>query len=222
MVRGKNKYFFKTLAGGNTKKMKKENIEDKNHCECDSCESMNCEQEYNGSCGAETEENTSQSTDENAVSEVETLKAQLSEKSKKCDEYLNMLQRSVAEFDNYKKRTAKERELLYSEITGDIISAFLPVVDNFERAIGALNTGEGEQGLKEGIELLMKQMKDVMKNLGVEEIVCLGEYFNPQLHNAVMHLDDEKCDENVIVEEFQKGYRLKDRVIRHSMVKVAN
>ncbi len=154
--------------------------------------------------------------------EIEDLMVQLDEKQKKCDEYLNMLQRSAAEFDNYKKRTAKEKESFYSEISCEIVSAFLPVVDNFKRALDAADKGDDEKGLKEGIELVFKQLEEVLKNLGVEEINCVDAKFDPQLHNAVMHIEDEGQDENVVVEEFQKGYILKEKVIRHSMVKVCN
>ncbi len=155
--------------------------------------------------------------------DIKEVMAKLEIKEKQCGEYLGMLQRTAAEFDNYKKRTAKEKEALYSDAVSDVVSALLPVVDSFERALSASCNGEeGSSPLKDGIELVYKQLKDVMKNLGIEEIKCVGEGFDPQLHNAVMHIEDSSYDENVIVEEFQKGYILKDRVIRHSMVKVAN
>ncbi|MCX8131002.1 MAG: nucleotide exchange factor GrpE [Clostridia bacterium] len=155
------------------------------------------------------------------------MKIQLKEKTKKCEEYMGMAQRMAAEFDNYKKRTAKEKEALYSDTVGEVISALLPVVDNFERAILAAGKEDDPNkadvmALKNGIDMVFRQMKDVMKNLGVEEIKCVGEQFDPQLHNAVMHVEDETQGENVVVEEFQKGYMIKEKVIRHSMVKVAN
>lgn len=154
--------------------------------------------------------------------EFEIIKAQLDNKSRQCEEFFDMLQRTAAEFDNYKKRTAREKEALYSEAVSDAVAAFLPVVDSIERAIQACSKESGEQSIKEGVELVNRQIKDVMKRLGVEEIKCVGEEFNPELHNAVMHIDDDSYGHNVIVEEFQKGYKFKDRVIRHSMVKVAN
>ncbi|MCX7923211.1 MAG: nucleotide exchange factor GrpE [Clostridia bacterium] len=155
--------------------------------------------------------------------ETASIKSQLAEKTKQCEEYLSMLQRTAAEFDNYKKRTAKEKEALHAEVTGDVLAAFLPIIDNLERAIQASSAnGGGGQSLKEGIELVFRQIKDTMKNFGVEEIKGVGEIFDPQVHNAVMHIDDESYGENVVVEEFQKGYTLKGKVIRHSMVKVAN
>ena len=154
--------------------------------------------------------------------DIENLKEKLNEKTKKCEEYFELLQRTAAEFDNYKKRTVKEKDALYSEATSDAIASFLPVVDNIERAVQAAETNGDIKSLKDGIELVYRQFKDVMQKLGVEEIKCLGESFDPNLHNAVMHIEDDSCGENVVVDEFQKGYILKDKVIRHSMVKVAN
>ncbi|MDP4091867.1 MAG: nucleotide exchange factor GrpE [Bacillota bacterium] len=164
---------------------------------------------------------------ENGNNELENqlkeLTLQLDEKSKKCDEYLNMLQRSAAEFDNYKKRTSKEKESLYSEAVSDTVLAFLPVVDNMERAVKACNEkGDDEKSINEGFELVFRQLGDVLKKLGVEAIKSVGEQFDPQVHNAVMHMEDEAHGSNEVVEEFQKGYMLEEKVIRHSMVKVAN
>jgi len=152
--------------------------------------------------------------------ELKDLQLKLDEKSIKCEEYFTMLQRTTAEFDNYKKRTAKEKDSLYSDAVSDVVSAFLPVLDNIERAIQASESESGQ--LKEGVELIYRQFKEIMSKLGVEDIEAVGNSFDPKLHNAVMHIDDDSLSENVIVEEFQKGYILKDRVIRHSMVKVAN
>lgn len=170
---------------------------------------------------AEQSESLSDANDSN--NELEALKAQLEEKSKKSDEYFGALQRMAAEFDNYKKRTAREREALCSDVAGDVVLAFLPVVDNLERALQAANTGEEEgKSIREGVEMVYRQMKEVMKKLDVEEVKSVGENFDPQIHNAVMHVEDESVGENMVVEEFQKGYTVKGRVVRHSMVKVAN
>lgn len=167
--------------------------------------------------------------DENAIehetSQKEKLrefKQKLQEKTIKCDEYMNLLQRNAAEFDNFKKRTVREKEAIYSNAICNVIEDILPVIDNFDRAMQVANKEEDFKALKEGIDLVFRQLKDVMKNLGVEEIKCLNENFNPELHNAVMHVEDDECGENIIIEELQKGYLLKDKVIRHSMVKVAN
>jgi len=154
--------------------------------------------------------------------ELEEIKRQLESMTKKCDEYFDMLQRTAAEFDNYKKRTVKEKEALYSEAVSSVVTAFLPVIDSVERALLLSSDESSDKSIREGIELINKQIKSVMKNLGVEEIKSIGETFNPDLHNAVMHIEDDSYGQNVVVEEFQKGYKFKDKVIRYSMVKVAN
>lgn len=127
--------------------------------------------------------------------------------------------RTLAEYDNYRKRTIKEKESIYPEAKATVVEKFLPIIDNFQRAI---DSAENKDAFYEGVVMLKKQMDEVFTALGVEEIKAVGEKFNPELHNAVMHVEDEEAGENVIVEEFQKGYKIGDRVIRHSMVKVAN
>ncbi|MDP4179842.1 MAG: nucleotide exchange factor GrpE [Bacillota bacterium] len=185
--------------------------------------------EQNTNASSATEQNNEEigakSCNENIgdTAETDLVKTMLDEKTKQCEEYFGMLQRTAAEFDNFKKRTAKEKEALYSDAVSDTISAILPVVDNFERAMKASESEETTSAsFKEGIDLVYRQLKDVLKNLGVEEIKCVGEEFDPQLHNAVMHIEDDSFGDNTVVDEFQKGYILKDKVIRHSMVKVAN
>lgn len=131
------------------------------------------------------------------------------------DKYLRLL----AEYDNYRKRSAKEREALFSDIRSDTVSKFLPVYDNLERA---LRQGTEDEAFLKGVEMIMTQFREVFNALGVSEIPALGEKFDPAIHNAVMHIDDEEKGENEIVEEFQKGFKLGDKVIRFSMVKVAN
>jgi len=171
---------------------------------------------------AEAKEEESQSGDASCCEEVEKTKAQLIEKTRQCEEYFNKLQRLAAEFDNYKKRTAKEKEALYLDATSDVVAAFLPVVDNLERALEAAKNTTNADSLKEGIELVYRQIRDVLEKLDVEAIEAVGNEFDPNLHNAVSHIEDEQYGDNVVVEEFQKGYICKDKVIRHSMVKVAN
>lgn len=154
-------------------------------------------------------------------SEVEELKQKLEEKTRQCEEYLNMVQRTAAEFDNYKKRTQKEKEALSLDASIDTISSLLPVVDNLERALKAAEEMEANP-LKEGVEMVMRQLNECLGKLGVEPISAVGNSFDPELHNAVMHVTDEEQGENVVLEEFQKGYVMKGKVVRHSMVKVAN
>ena len=142
------------------------------------------------------------------------------EKAKELeDRYLRLL----AEYDNYQKRTTKEKEARYADAVIDTVATFLPVLDDMERATSLEVTSDEAKKVKEGVDLVMKKLQDVFKNLGVEEIKALGEEFDPNIHNAVLHIEDETIAENTVVEELMKGYIYKgERVIRHSMVKVAN
>ena len=131
------------------------------------------------------------------------------------DKYL----RICAEYDNFRKRTQKEKENLYGDIRANVISSFLPVYDNLVRALAAETQDEA---YRKGVEMIMNQFNTTLEKLGVTEIKAVGEKFDPTLHNAVMHVDDESKGENEIVEEFQKGFKIGDKVVRFSMVKVAN
>ena len=163
------------------------------------------------------EEKIKKEATETATEEV--LEEPQNEFEKKYNDVNEKYMRTLAEYDNYRKRTIKEKESIYPEAKAVVIEKFLPVMDNFERA---LDSAENKDSFYEGIVMLKKQLDDVFASLGVEEIKAVGEQFNPELHNAVMHIDDEEQGENVIVEEFQKGYKIGERVVRHSMVKVAN
>ena len=127
--------------------------------------------------------------------------------------------RLAAEYDNYRKRTAKEKEALWSAAKADTVAAFLPVYDNLERAI---KQETADEAYKKGVEMTMNQLKEVFAKLGVTEIPALGEPFDPNLHNAVMHIDDENFGENTISQVFQAGFQCGDKVIRFAMVQVAN
>lgn len=166
---------------------------------------------------AEEKEIKEEATEE--VTPEVTEEAPENEFEKKYNDVNEKYMRTLAEYDNYRKRTIKEKESIYPEAKAVVIEKFLPVMDNFQRAI---DSAENKDGFYEGVVMLKKQMDDVLTALGVEEIKSVGESFNPEFHNAVMHIDDDEQGENVIVEEFQKGYKIGDRVVRHSMVKVAN
>ena len=127
--------------------------------------------------------------------------------------------RLAAEYDNYRKRTAKEKESIWSEAKAQTVAAFLPVFDNLERA---LKQETADEAYKKGVEMTMKGLQDALTGLGVEQIPALGESFDPNRHNAVMHVDDGEAGENTIVEVFQQGFVCGEKVIRFSMVKVAN
>jgi Molecular chaperone GrpE (heat shock protein) len=134
------------------------------------------------------------------------------------DALKDRLSRTVAEYDNFRKRTAKEKEGIYTDACEDILKELLPVLDNLERAISVEGTVDD---LKKGVEMTIKQFTNALEKLNVEEISTDGE-FNPHVHNAVMHIDDNQYGNNEIAEVFQKGYKRGDKVLRHSMVKVAN
>lgn len=131
------------------------------------------------------------------------------------DRYLRL----AAEYDNFRKRSARERDTIYADVRADTILKFLPVYDNLVRAIAAM--AEDDPGRK-GVEMTLAQFETVLNKLGVTPIPALGEKFDPGFHNAVMHVEDEGQDENIIIEEFEKGFKMGDKIIRFSMVKVAN
>ena len=125
----------------------------------------------------------------------------------------------MAEFDNFRKRTEKEKSSMYIIGAKDIVEKMLPVVDNFERGLAQAQEGDA---FADGMKMIYKQLTTTLDELGVKPIEAVGKEFNPDFHNAVMHVEDEEVGENIVVEEFQKGYTYKDFVVRHSMVKVAN
>ena len=145
----------------------------------------------------------------------ERVAALESEKAALNDKFLRL----AAEYENFRRRSQKEKEALYGDIKADTVTKFLPVYDNLERA---LRQGTEDEAYRRGVEMIMNQFCSTLEKLGVTPIECLGEKFDPALHNAVMHVDDEEKGENEIVEVFQKGFKLGDKVIRFAMVKVAN
>ena len=159
--------------------------------------------------------------DENKVEEKEQKEESyiIDPKQQELDELNDRYKRVLAEFENYKKRSGKERELLYNSILSDIVEVFLPVVDNLENAL-KIETQDVEY--KKGIELVLKQFKDILKTKGVEEIPAMGETFDPALHEAVSSVQDSEKNTQEIVQEYRKGYKIGSKVIRHSMVVVAN
>ena len=157
---------------------------------------------------------------EEEKTEEETLEAKLIKAEEQVKEAQDKWLRQLAEFENFRKRTNQEKQGMYNNGVRDTVEKFLPVIDNFERAVAA--TEDKKSSTYKGIEMILKQMLEVMSALGVEEIPAEGEPFDPNIHSAVMHIEDESCDENVVVEVFQKGYRHGDKVIRPAMVKVAN
>lgn len=151
--------------------------------------------------------------------EEQKLKDTILMQKQQLEEQEDRLKRLMAEFDNYKKRSSKERDSLYHSLVGDIFTSLLPVIDNLEKAVEAKTQDES---YKQGVELVLKQMQDVLKANGVEEIETVGKTFDPELHEAVSSVVDENLGEKEIKEEFRKGYKIGGKVIRHSMVVVAN
>ena len=161
-------------------------------------------------------------TEEKSEEKKGFFKKKKDKKDEKIEELTDRVKRQMAEFDNFRKRTEKEKASMYEIGAREIIEKILPVVDNFERGLAAVPEEEKDSPFADGMTKIYKQMMTVFEEMGVKAIDAVGEEFNPDYHNAVMHVEDEEAGENVVVEEFQKGYLYKDHVVRHSMVKVAN
>ena len=177
------------------------------------------------------EEETVEEAEEAAAEEPEAGKEKGSffkkkekkdKKDEKIEELTDRVRRQMAEFDNFRKRTEKEKTQMFETGAKSIVEKILPVVDNFERGLAAVTEEEKGTPFVEGMEKIYKQMMTVLEEAGVKPIEAVGQEFDPNLHNAVMHVEDEEFGENIIAEEFQKGYTYRDSVVRHSMVKVAN
>ncbi len=147
---------------------------------------------------------------------------ELAVKDQKIEELTDRLMRTMAEFDNYRKRSEKEKAVMYDMGIKSFIEKILPIVDNFERGLGTITEKEKESAFAQGIELIYRQLLTSLDEIGVKPIDAVGKEFDPNLHNAVMHGEDEGLGENIVSDEFQKGYIYKDLVVRHSMVKVVN
>lgn len=163
------------------------------------------------------EEQITEETEETPEkSNEEILEEKLKEQT---DKYMRL----YAEYDNFQKRSQREKDMRYGDAVIDAVASILPIGDNLERALQTEVESEDAKKLKEGVEMVMKQFEETLTKLGVKPIEAQGEQFDPNLHNAVMHIEDETIDDNTVVEDLMKGYIYKDgRVVRHSMVKVAN
>lgn len=183
------------------------------------------------------EEETVEPQEEETVEEEETEAEEQTESQEKkgffgkkkkdkrdtlIEEMTDRLKRQMAEFDNFRKRTEKEKSNMYEVGAKSVVEKILPIVDNFERGLGSATQEQKEDPFVEGMEKIYKQLMVTLEDLGVTPIEAVGQEFNPEFHNAVMHIEDEEFGENIVAEEFQKGYMYRDTVVRHSMVKVAN
>ena len=184
-------------------------------------ETCNCESE----CKADESQNACEA-DESDKAEAQDESTESSKKKDPKDAVIEELQdrvkRQMAEFDNFRKRTEKEKSAMFEMGASDIIKKLLPIVDNFDRGFKSVTDEELETPFAKGMDMVHKQLLKMLEDADVKPIEALGGEFNPDLHNAVMHVEDDSVGENIVVEEFEKGYTYRDQVIRHSMVKVAN
>ncbi len=192
-----------------SKKEKKNEIPSQEQPETEAVQPETAETE---AAQAETAEQPQQEAQAAQEAKEDPIQKQLAQQE---DRFLRL----AAEYDNYRKRTAKEKEALWNDAKADTAIAFLPVYDNLERA---LKQPTADEAYKKGVEMTMNQLKEIFTKLGITEIPALGENFDPNLHNAVMHVEDETLGENVVAEVFQAGFQLGEKVIRFAMVKVAN
>ena len=176
----------------------------------------------------ETEETSEETGSEEAKEDAEKKTGKKlfgkkkDKKDEKIEELTDKLTRQMAEFDNFRKRTEKEKSQMYEIGAKDIIEKILPVVDNFERGLDAVKEEDKEDPFVQGMEKVYKHLVTTLEGIEVKPIEAVGQPFDPNFHNAVMHVEDENFGENIVAEEFQKGYTYRDSVVRHSMVKVAN
>ena len=198
-----------------------EAAEKENDKEADSEESREGENKEVGEADAKEEEKTEE-TAEPKKSKLFEKKNKKDKKDEQIADLTDKLTRQMAEFDNYRKRTEKEKSAMYEIGAKDIVEKILPVVDNFERGLQSVAEENKEDPFVQGMDKIYKQLMTTLEGIGVKPIEAVGQEFNPDFHNAVMHIEDEEAGENVVVEEFQKGYMYRESVVRHSMVKVAN
>ena len=170
----------------------------------------------------EAAQETSSETEKPVKDKVKKAKKKKDERDEKIEELSDKLLRQMAEFDNFRKRTEKEKTAMYEIGAKSVIEKLLPIIDNFERGFMTVAEEDKEDAFVTGMEMVYKQLLTMLEGIGVKPIEALGKEFNPDFHNAVMHVEDESVGENIIVEEFQKGYTYRDSVVRYSMVKVAN
>ncbi len=193
---------------------KEENKEAADNPEEESPESA--EKEETAEAG-ETEEGSGEESKEEAPESGKKDKMQ-----EKLDELNDKVMRQMAEFDNFRRRSEKEKQAMFETGAKSVIEKLLPIVDNFERGLAAIPEEEAKTAFAEGMQKVYRQLMDELEKLEVKPIEAVGCEFDPNFHNAVMHVEDEEAGENVVVEELQKGYMYRENVVRHSMVKVAN
>lgn len=200
-----------TVAENASKEVNSENLDDSEET------ATNSEEDFEEAGAEEVEENSDADKKKKKI-----FSKKKDKKDQQIEELNDKYQRLFAEFQNFRSRSEKEKSAMFEVGAKSIIEKILPVVDNFERGIAALSEAELDSPVGQGMNLIYKQMTTALEDMGVTVIEAEGKEFNPELHNAVMHEDNDELGENVISQEFQKGYKYRDTVIRHSMVKVAN
>ena len=181
-------------------------------------------------CGEESQESADQAEAERAEEAADQKsekkgcfkKKEKDPRDQKIEDLTDQLKRTMAEFDNFRKRTEKEKSAMFEMGAKDILEKILPVVDNFERGLAAIPEEAKDGSFAKGMEMIYKQLIKMLEDVGVTPIEAVGKEFDPNFHNAVMHVDDENLGENVVASELQKGYMYRNSVLRHSMVQVAN
>lgn len=170
----------------------------------------------------EVEEEASETAEETEENNQETEKEEKDKRDILIEELNDRVKRQMAEFENFRKRSEKEKAGMFEMGAKSVIEQLLPIIDNFERGLAAVSEEAKADPFVDGMDKVYKQMQEMLGKLDVKAIEAVGTQFNPDFHNAVMHVEDEEADDNIVVEEFLKGYTYKDQVVRHSMVKVAN
>lgn len=179
--------------------------------------------EAQGSSDADVKaEKSDNASDAEGAEETVDINNKKDQKDAVIEDLQDRLKRQMAEFDNYRKRTDKEKSAMFEMGASDVVKKLLPIVDNFERGFKSVTEEELQTPFAKGMDMVYKQTIKMLEDLQVKPIEAVGSEFNPEFHNAVMHVEDDSQGENIIVEEFEKGYTYRDAVIRHSMVKVAN
>lgn len=203
----------------NEEKLNNENMENENVETEETVDEVT--EEVNSDADEVTEEEVTEASDEAEEDDMK-LKKKKDKKDLMIEELTDKYKRTFAEFDNFRKRSEKEKSAMYEIGAKDIIERILPVVDNFERGLQTVSEEDKSLPFVDGMDKIYKQLLKTLEEAGVKPIEAVGKEFDPNLHNAVMHIDDENFGENIIAEEFQKGYMYRETVVRHSMVKVAN
>ena len=199
----------------------KELYDDKNDDVTAETETEETEEVTEESC--EAEENSEEAeTEEKSEEKKGFFKKKKDKKDEKIEELTDRVKRQMAEFENFRKRTEKEKAGMYAVGAKDVIEKILPVVDNFERGLNSIPEDAKGSAFADGMEKIYKQFVKTLDDMGVKPIEAVGKTFDPNFHNAVMHVEDENLGENVVAVELQKGYTYKDSIVRHSMVQVAN